>query len=225
MWIWIALPLWITFAAPSADNSTCISLLDYAQTMRAIPLRDVDLYNSSSSERMARVVELDLSTNPRITRFEGTQPEDLGSVCVLRDDVERQIAYQLSVIVHDSDGVACVTFDEGRPHSKLFQRLEHNQGLEARLHPYARRHGEWRRIDARAGFTQEVFLFDCGVRVGDSGLLDVLKDGLLDGGDTVVRADSPLAAEPGFEKKSEFQWNGKAYWTGTGLAVPSPSDN
>lgn len=223
MWIPTILPLLILSAAP-AKTGDCITLSDYQRTLAVVELRGVDLYKSSAPEKVGRVLALDLSRNPPSARFEGGPPSNWRAVCVLRDEVELEVAYQLSVIVHDWDGVACVTFDEGRPHSRLFQRVEHNQGREVRLYPFARTSGGWRRIDARAGFTRESFQFDCGVTVGDVEVLEALKNGLLDGADTVVRAASHFAKNPAFEKKSEFTWNQKVYWTGTGLAVPNPTE-
>ncbi len=202
MWISTAVHLLIMLAPPLATPD-CISIADYQRAPAVVQLRGVDLYASSSPERVGRLVELDLSRNPPTIRFEGVAPRDLESVCVLRDDVELKIAYQLDVIAQDWDGVACVTFDEGRPHSLLFQRREHNQGQEVRLYPFGRVGAQWRRIDARAGFAHEAFAFERGITVGDAGLLKALKNSSLDGSDTVVRAGSPLASEPGFNKKSE----------------------
>lgn len=202
-----------------AQAPECLSLNSYLQTMREYPLSGIDLYKADDGSPAGRIIRMDFSASPPVLELDGASPAALGSLCVRRGDVEKTLVYRIVRIEHDYDGTACVSYDEGRPHSALFQRAPHNRGKEIQLHPYRRKEGSWSRISSRAGFFHDALRFDCGIRVGDAELASLLDDPSASEGHVILRQDSPLAEDPAFEKLSEFEWKGLRYAIGTGFVL------
>lgn len=212
----LASALLLLTLAPQASD--CFSLQDYLQSMRQFPIANFDLFTPEGKEA-GRIVRLDYAASPPVMELQGAHPAALNQLCLRRSDIEKLVVYKIVRIEHDFDGTACVSYEEGKAHSRLFQRMEHNQGQELQLHPYRQREGRWSRIRAQSGFFHEALKFKCGIQVGESELAALLDDPAAIDGRLVVRADSPIATQDGFEELSEFEWKGVRYLVGSGLGI------
>ena len=210
-------PATILLLSLSAQAPDCLSLNAYLQSMRQFPLYNVELF-TPEGKKAGRIVRLDFGVSPPVLELRGAHREAIRELCMGRADVEKQVVYKIVRIDHDNDGTACVSYEEGRPHSRLFQRIAHNQGKELQLHPYRKRKGRWIRLSAQSGFFHEAIKFECGIQVGDAELVALLDDSAASDGRFVVRADSPWAKKKkGFEELSAFEWKGVRYLVGSGL--------
>ncbi len=199
------------------SSTDCLSLNAYLQSMRQFPLRNVQLL-TPEGKKAGHLVRLDFNASPPVLELRGANRNAMNRLCIQRDAVEKLVVYRIVRLEHDFDGTACVTYEEGKPHSRLFQRMPHNRGKELQLHPYRERKGRWSRVRAQSGFSHEALKFECGIQVGQAQLLALLEDGAASDGHLVVRADSPWARK-GFEELSSFEWKGVRYLIGSGLAI------
>jgi hypothetical protein len=200
----------------------CIPLQEYMRTMGEFPLEDVALYETVNQELAGRLERLDLTIDPPEIRLQQDTGIGADQLCLLRSDLERMIAYRVDILRHDMDGTGCVSFDEGSAHSAEFQKVSHNRGVEVRIYPYRLHGDEWRRVSAQSGFAHEVFLFDCGVKVGPPKVLEMLEELRPHAGQQLVREDSPLASRPDFIQFGFIRIGSVDYRIGTGLALPVP---
>ncbi|MGI8782658.1 MAG: hypothetical protein ACR2L2_03270 [Acidobacteriota bacterium] len=204
------------------DGSDCLTLDRYMRSMREIPLEQVSLYKHPEHTPGGRIEELNLSARPAVIELSGAgeQRPEWSLLCVRRADLENHILYRVSVRQHNNDGLACISFDEGMPHGTVYQQAAHNRAREITLTGYWFSDKRWNPLPLQSGFSQESFLFDCGVRVGNPALLDLLERGQLEDGQALLPASSPLRAAAQFRGDVEVQLGNTRYLVGQAESLP-----
>lgn len=199
-----------------------MTLERYTRSMREIPLEQVSLYKHPEHTAGGRIEELNLSARPAVIEFSGAgdQRPDLSLLCVRRADLENHIVYRVSVRQHNNDGLACISFDEGMPHGKVYQQAAHNRAREITLTAYWLSDKVWKPLALQSGFSQESFRFDCGVRVGNPALLDLLERGRLEDGQALLPVSSPFRAAAQFQGDAEVQLGNTRYLLGQAASLP-----
>lgn len=212
------------FLFGSGEGEPCIELAEYARKMADFPVEGVDLYRHTDHQRVAKIEKLDLTAEPpvfSVSGIEGGQPL-LKDFCVRRSDLEERVVYRISILEHDYDGLACVSFEEGMAHGKSFQLPPHNKSREIRLYGYRRAGSQWMALAPRTGFSEEAFVFNCGVRTGPVPLIAILESGQIRDGQILLTPTHPLANSPEFTRDGEIRFREKTYLRGAGFTDLNP---
>lgn len=204
------------------QDSDCLTLERYMRSMWGIPLVQVSLYQHPEHTAVGRIGELNLSARPPVIELSraGEQRPDWSLLCVRRADLENHIVYRVSVRQHNNDGLACISFDEGMPHGKAYQQTAHNRAREITLTGYWFSDKRWNPLALQSGFSQESFLFDCGVRVGNPALLDLFERGQLEDGKALLPVSSTLRDAAQFRGDVEVRLGNARYLVGQAAASP-----
>src|SRR3989442_1869936 len=109
----------LTFLFHPQQTEACMTLAHYMSTMGDLPLENVNLYRHSDHTPAGKIEKLDMHSNPPVLSLSGLQyGYSNEKLCLLRADIEKLLVYRVSLIDHDNDGLACVSFEEGKAHSK-----------------------------------------------------------------------------------------------------------
>ncbi|HEY3132928.1 MAG TPA: hypothetical protein VGL91_25985 [Acidobacteriota bacterium] len=195
-----------------------MTLTQYISTMGDIPLENVTLYRHSDHTPAGKIEKLDTHSHP-VLSVSGLQygPSDQ-KLCLLRADIEKLLVYRVSLVDHDNDGLACISFEEGKAHSKSFQFAPHNRAREIRFYAYRFYSGYWRQVGPRSGFSQEAFSFQCGVHVGNPSLIALAEKGQIRHGQILLLSESAYADSPEFRREDEVLLGNTTYLRGTGFS-------
>lgn len=215
--IWVLL---LAGLAHAASSPACFPLGQAAALLKGFPLQGLPVYEEGQEAPVDKIAGVDWSKGAPLITLEAKAPA--ASLCLMRADLEKRLVYRLVRIEHEFDGTSCVSFEEGMPHAKVFQRIPHNRGKEIRLDPYFESDSGFVRMNARAGFIGEALAFECGIKVGDEGLQELLPNASIEDAAQLIRADGSRAEDERFVKSGEYTWNGVLFLVGSGLPLPDP---
>ncbi len=196
----------LTLLFYSQQTEPCMTLAQYLRAMGDLPLENVNLYRHSDHGAAGKIEKLDRNSKPPVFSISGLQDQrpDLQNLCLQRVDIEKLLVYRVTLVDHDNDRLACVSFEEGKGHRKSFQLAAHNRAREIRFYAYRFSSGQWRPVDPRFGFSQEAFSFQCGVRVGNPSLIELVEKKEIRDGQILLLPKSAFADSPEFGREGEL---------------------